>query len=209
MLSPEVSQTLQNLTPGMHTILVYDSLENKREVAFNHLRYGIQDAELAYVCSEETPPQVEREMKDDGFDVEALERRKQLTVANYDAVYFNRGHVYIPSIIGRFSGAARKSAGRGLKGLRAVGEMSCFIKHNKIDEMMEYEQALQRKFSFPAMGLCAFNVLELESSGNMDTLMPLLRAHGTIILTGPKGSAVLKPENVQKGDVEHVMKVKV
>ncbi|HUI01206.1 MAG TPA: MEDS domain-containing protein [Nitrososphaerales archaeon] len=209
MLSPEVSQTLQNLTPGMHTILVYDSQENKREVAFNHLRYGIQDAELAYVCSEETPSEVEREMREDGFDVQALQRRKQLTVTNYDAVYFTKGRVYIPSIIGHFSAAARKSAGQGLKGLRAVGEMSCFIKHNKIDDMMEYEQALQRKFSFPAMGLCAFNVTELESSGNMDTLFPLLRAHGTIILTGPKGSAVLKPDEVQKSDVERVMKVKV
>jgi hypothetical protein len=209
MLSPEVSQTLQNLTPGMHTILIYDSRENKREVAFNHLRYGIQDAELAYVCSEETPPEVERGMKDDGFDVETLERRKQLTVGNYDTVYLTKGHVYIPSIVGHFSRAAWKSAGRGLKGLRAVGEMSCFISHNKIDEMMEYEQTLQRKFSFPAMGICAFNVLELESSGNMDMLMPLLRAHGTVILTGPKGSAVLKPEKVQKGDVEDVMKVKL
>jgi len=209
MLSPEVSQTLQNLTPGMHTILVYDSPENKREVAFNHLRYGIRDAELAYVCSEETPSEVEREMRDDGFDVQTLERKKQLTVANYDAVYITKGRVYIPSIIGHFSAAANKSAGRGLKGLRAVGEMSCFIKHNMIDEMMEYEQALQKKFSFPAMGLCAFNVQELASSGNMDTLFPLLRAHGTIILTGPKGSAVLKPENVQKSDVERVMKVKV
>jgi hypothetical protein len=209
VLSPEVMQTLQNMTPGTHTILIYDSKENKREVAFNHLRYGIQDAELAYVCSEESPLEVERGMEHDGFDVKTLQRRKQLTVANYDAVYLNKGHIYIPSVIAHFSAAARKSAGRGLKGLRAVGEMSCFIRHNKIDEMMEYEQALQRKFSFPAMGVCAFNVLELESSGNMDTLMPLLRAHGTIILTGPKGSAVLRPESVQKGDVEHVMKVKV
>ena len=94
-------------------------------------------------------------------------------------------------------------------GSLSPGEMSCFIKHNKIDEMIECEQALQRKFSFPAMGVCAFNVLELGSSGNMETLMPLLRAHGTIILAGPKGSSVLKPENVQKADVEHVMKVKV
>ena len=94
-------------------------------------------------------------------------------------------------------------------GSLSPGEMSCFIKHNKIDEMIEYERALQRKFSFPAMGVCAFNVLELGSSGNMETLMPLLRAHGTIIVTGPKGSSVLKPENVQKADVERVMKVKV
>jgi len=41
MLSPEVSQTLQNLTPGMHAILLYDSPEDKREVAFNNLRYGM------------------------------------------------------------------------------------------------------------------------------------------------------------------------
>ena len=49
----------------------------------------------------------------------------------------------------------------------------------------------------------------MASTGNLETLMPLLRAHGTIILTGPKGSSVLKPDTVQKQDVEHVMKIKV
>jgi MEDS: MEthanogen/methylotroph, DcmR Sensory domain len=207
--SLEVEATLRELTPGTHAVLIYDSPENKHEVAFNHLRYGVEDAELAYVCSEEKPTEIRQEMKDFGMDVDALERKKQLNVATYESVYFNRGHVYIPSIIAHFSKSASKAARQGLKGLRAVGEMSCFIRHNKIDEMMDYEQALQRRFSFPAMGLCAYNVLEMASTGNIDTLMPVLRAHGTIILTGPKGSAVLKPDVVQKQDVEQVMKVRI
>jgi hypothetical protein len=209
MISPEVAETLREITPGTHAVLIYDSLENKHDVAFNHLRYGIGEAELAYVCSEENPAQIRQEMKDFGMDVDALERKKRLSVANYESIYFNKGHVYIPSIISHFSNSASKAAKQGLTGLRAVGEMSCFVRHNKIDEMMDYEQALHRKFSFPAMGLCAYNVLEMASTGNIDTLMPLLRAHGTIILTGPKGSSVLKPDRVQKQDVEQVMMVRV
>lgn len=209
MLSPQVVETLKGLTPGTHAVLIYDSPENKREVAFNHLGYGVGDSELAYVCSEETPERVKRELREFGMDVDALERRKLLSIANYDRIYFNGGRVNISGIIGHFSDAARRSARQGLRGLRAVGEMSCFVRDNKIDEMMEYEQALERRFSFPAMGVCAYNLLEMASTGNLETLMPLLRAHSTIILTGPKGSAVMKPDAVQKQDVEHVMKVKV
>jgi hypothetical protein len=209
MISPEVAETLREITPGTHAVLIYDSLENKHDVAFNHLRYGIGDAELAYVCSEEDPAQIRQEMKDFGMDVDVLERKKRLNVAKYESIYFNKGHVYIPSILAHFSSSASKATEQGLSGLRAVGEMSCFIRHNKIDEMMDYEQALQRKFSFPAMGLCAYNVLEMASTGNLDTLMPLLRAHGTIILTGPNGSAVLKPDAVKKEHVEQVMMVSV
>jgi hypothetical protein len=46
----------------------------------------------------------------------------------------------------------------------------------------------------------------MQSSGSLDILMPLLRAHGPVILTGPKGGVILESSRVQEKHVEQVLK---
>jgi hypothetical protein len=210
MLSPEVAHVLQAMEPGTHGVVVYDSLENKRDVLFSHLSCGRGDSKMVYVCSEERPEKIRDEMETSGIDVRGLAGRDMLTISNYDDVYIRKdGTVDIPGIIGGFAKLAWDCASHGLRGMRACAEMSCFFRRGKVVELVEYERALGKHFYFPGMGMCAYNVLEMQSAGSLDVLMPLLRAHGLVILTGPRGNAVLKPEGVSAGRVEKVMQVRI
>ncbi len=207
MLDPKIARSLKEMRPGAHVVLVYDSLEHKKEVLFNHLKCGVGEAKLAYVCSEEAPQQVEREMEKFGIDVKGLEQTEMLSVGNYDEVYIKQDKVDVEGIIDHFSDLAWRCKKSGLKGLRAAAEMSCFFQCGKVKELTMYEYALHREFAFPGMGICAYNVLEMEKSGHLGMLMPLLRAHSRVILTGPLGISMLEPEKLEDNHVERMMQV--
>jgi MEDS: MEthanogen/methylotroph, DcmR Sensory domain len=196
MISSEIVQTLRRMKPGTHTILIYDSPQNKYDVLFTHLGLGVDDSMLAYVCSEESRERVEEEMVRYGINVKALKHNDKLIVANSSEVYVNKeGEFDIPGIIGHLSYLAwdaymKKSL---IGGLRVAEEMSYFFRHDKISELMIYERRLHRTFSFPAMGVCAYNLAEMHDHGHLETLLSLLHAHDQVILTGPKGLSVLEP----------------
>lgn len=209
MVSPEVAHALNVMQPGTHAVLIYDSRENKRNILFRHLRNGLADSRLVYVCSDERPEQIRREMQDDEIDVDGLEGRERLTVSNYDEVYIKDGTVDIPGIIDGFAKLAWSSMHQGLKSLRAAGEMSCFFRQGKVVELVEYEKALGKRFHFPGMGVCAYDVIEMQSAGCLDILMPLLRAHGLVILTGPRGEVMLEPDAVQTRRVEQALQITI
>ena len=109
-----------------------------------------------------------------------------------------------PGIIKGFSVLAYVYTYRGLA-MRAAAEMTCFFRKNKVDELVGYENDLHRKFSFPAFGICGFNLIEMGNSGNLEVLWPIIRAHAVVIMTGPGGSFILPPEEVRAKDVEKTM----
>ncbi len=209
MVSPEIAHALNVIEPGAHAVVIYDSKENKRDILFSHLRNGLADSRLVYVCSQETPEQIRGAMQGDGIDAESLEGKERLTIANYDQVYIKNGTVDIPGIIDGFAKLAWASTRQGFRGLRATAEMSCFFTHGKAVELVAYENALGKRFHFPGMGVCAFDVIEMQSAGCLDILMPLLRAHGLVILTGPRGDVMLQPEQVQTRRVEQALEIRI
>ena len=50
---------------------------------------------------------------------------------------------------------------------------------------------------------------QMYNSGHIDSAFPVMRAHAIVILTGPNGSLVLEPEEVNKNNFAQVMQVKV
>ncbi len=209
MLNQEVSDFLKEFDAGTHAVLFYDNQESKRELLFSHLKFGQNYQGLAYVCSEESPEQIRSEMIQFGLEANTVKGNQRLTIANYDDVYIVNGELNIPAIIGKFASLVDSYKERGLSGLRAAAEMSCFFQHDKVEEMISYEKALHRKFSFSAKGICAYNVMEMLRSGHMDVFMSLVKAHDPIIYATPRGFLLLKPQKVQPRDFETVMQVNV
>jgi hypothetical protein len=209
LISREVADSLRRMRSGTHAILVYDTPKRKREVLFSHLDFGGDREQLVYVCAEESPEKVRGALADFGMEVPRLEKEDLLAVKNYDQVYIVNDKVDIEGIIRNFADLAWGATKRGLLGMRAAAEMSCFFHDGRVEELERYEHALHRRFSFPGKGLCGYNLIELANSGRLDTLMPMLRAHDLVIMTGPKGSAVLEPDSVKERDVEAVMQVVV
>lgn len=194
---------------GTHAVLFYCAPESKYEVLFSHLKYGAGRQGLAYVCSEETPQHVQDEMKKFGLDTDELRAKDMLAIDRCNELYIVNGEVNIPKIMNSFSELSKKYKRMGLEGLRAAAEMSCFFRENKMKELMKYEYTLHRKFGFPAEGICAYNVFDMTRSGHLEMLMPMLRAHSTAILAGPKESVIVEPEKVEDKDVERTMHIEM
>ena len=202
MLNRDIAEAVRLMAPGTHAILVYDSQENKRDVLFSHLKYGAGRAGLVYVCTEETPEAIKSEMDGFGVDTKGLEAEGDLSVKKYDEVYVVDGKVDTPKIINSFAFLASEYKERGKEGIRAGAEMNCFFRENKVPELIHYENALHTSLSFPAKGICAYNLVEMGNSGNLELIWPLIRAHGLVIMTGPNGSFALPPPEVEKDVVE-------
>jgi hypothetical protein len=210
MLSPEISEFLADFRRSTHAILFYDTDENKRDVLFSHLKYGERGNEgLAYVCSDENPQQIRHGMKEFGIDADGLRSRGRLVINNYDSVYIVNGEVNISRIAGQFTELAEKYVASGLAGMRAAAEMSCFFKNDMVKELITYENALHRKLSLPAEGICAYNVRELSRRNELGIIMPMVRAHDPVIMTGPNQSLLLEPEKVEEKQVEETMKIRL
>ena len=201
----DVATAIREMPSGTHAVLVYDSPENKRDVLFAHMKAGIDAEGLFYGCSEETPQEIRRELGVSGVDVGRLEHGKMLTVKDCEDVYFSDGGVDPPRIISGFSDLAWKYKRLGFRGLRAAGEMSCFFKHGKVEGLLDYENSLHRRFTFPGKGICAYNLVEMGNSDALEPLWPILRAHALVIMTGPNGSFVLEPEKVTRPKIAATM----
>lgn len=204
MISRDVLKELDGMTPGTHAVLVYDSEERKQDVLFTHLKVADRHDGLVYACSEETPAEAKTAMRGFGIDVDGRAKDGSLLVKNYDEVYIVNGRANSPEIIKGFADLAYEYAARG-HSMRASAEMSCFFDHKLVPELLAYEEDLHRRFFFPALGLCGYNLVKMYNSGNLDALWPVIRAHSLVIMTGPGGSFALKPEEVGARDVEKTM----
>jgi len=49
----------------------------------------------------------------------------------------------------------------------------------------------------------------IVETGYSEVIMPLVRAHGWAIFTGPGGSMMYEPENVEDYDIEKLLRIKI
>lgn len=209
MSTEQISDHMKQMSLGEHMILFYDSPEHKYQVLFDFLQQSGPDQALAYICADETSDELRDVMRSKGIDVDALERSGRLTIKNCSEWYIVKGEFSAARVVGQWAELARKTAAKGYKSMRVTGETSCFFRQNKVQDLTKYEYSLHRRTDLPMEILCAYNVIEMSDAGCLDAIMPLVRAHDPVIFTGPLGSTILPPENVEDKDVERMMQVTI
>ncbi len=181
--SEKMTRIVRQLRPRDHVILVYDSLEAKRDTLFNYLRYGLDNGEaVKYVCSEESPNEIRGAMQDFGIPVSEYEKTGALDIMNYTDIYIRDGKFSVLDIMDTWDKYYSDALAEGFKGLRVTGEMSCFMKHSLVDELIEYEKALHTILDIPLTAICAYNAESLASVENpIDVYSELVKAHGKVL----------------------------
>jgi hypothetical protein len=202
MLGLRAFEFLHHFEPRRHVLFLYQDQEAKRELLFSHLRYANNNEGLAYVCSEESPQSVREKLNSFGVDECSFKGDRRLVVKNFDEVYIVDGEVMIPQIISKFTHLVNDFKAQGLLGMRAAGEMSCFLEQRKVEALVNYEFALQQKFDFDCEGICAYNIEQMAKLGYLDILMSLVKAHDPVIFSGDKGFLILESEKVRMKHVE-------
>ena len=177
---------LKGLTPTNHVLFLYGSSEAKYNVLCNYLKVGLENGEAAvYIATEENPSQTRDAMKRFGIEVEKNEKTGALSVLGYNEFYIMDGKPSILTTVGLIKKLYNEALIKGFKGCRVFGEMACFFEHNLVQELIEYERALQRVLDIPIIGICAYNTNILAKANNpVDLYNELLKAHGTVLFTG-------------------------
>jgi len=179
----EVKQFAIAVKPQDHVILFYSNPNMKRELLFAFLKDGLENGEAAtYVTCQETPEQIMAGMRTVGIDVEPLSASRALHVYPQDVVYYIDDHfdsTRTKRIFQRWHDEALRD---GFKRLRPAQEMSCFLEHDGLTELVAYEQSLQREVAFPVRGICAYDV----SLVPIGIFNELIAAHSNSVFLGPE-----------------------
>jgi hypothetical protein len=209
LISKELETFFQDIEPYNHFILFYDTQESKRNILFRFLADGLKNGRGAvYICSDEGPEKVLKNMESFGIDVETQAEAGMLLIRNFDEWYIEKGRVEPIRIITRWNKAFDQFSGRGL-GMRVVGETSCFFRQGLVRELMRYEYALHKVLTIPMEAICAYNLKTIVDTGHTDMIMPFIRAHGKAIFTTEGGSMIFEPEKIEDTDVEKLLDIEI
>lgn len=209
LISKELETFIQEIKPCNHFILFYDTLESKRNILFRFIADGLKNGKGAvYICSDEGPEIVLKNMEFFGIDVESKAEAGMLLIRNFDEWYIEKGRVEPIRIISRWNNVFDQFSGRGW-GMRAAGETSCFFRQGLVRELLRYEYALHKILTIPMEAICAYNLKTIVDTGHTDMIMPLIRAHGKAIFTTEGGSMIIEPENIEDTEVEKLLEIEI
>ena len=208
MVSDNVDECLAAMPSGTHAVLVYDTQDHKRDVLLQHIKHGVGREGLVYAYADESPGAIKEEMAHRGIEAGDLMSRGELTIQSSEDIYLKGGRVDIAWIVEGFSKLAWGYRGKGLKGIRAAADMSPMLRDKRTKELMDYELALNTRFDFPGKGVCAYNLVELYNSGDLDYMLKIFTAHAVVILAGPNGYAIREPETAKKAGLLNAVQSK-
>ncbi len=209
LVREEAVHFVESMKPTDHVIFFYDTVESKCRILFGFLQNGLANSKgAAYVCSEESPEQIRSRMESYGIEVKETEKEGKLIIRNYDGWYIENGEVEYLKILASWRDIHDEFQKRGF-GLRGAGEMACFFKNNKVKELLRYEYALHRVLDIPVEAICAYNVNTIVETGYTEIMMPLIRAHGWAVFTGPGGEMIYQSENVEDYDIENLLGIEI
>jgi sugar-specific transcriptional regulator TrmB len=182
----KLMRILKHLKPRDHVILIYESRDAKRKTLFSYIEKGLKKGEAAtYICSEESPDEIRAAMNQFGIDVEKYEKQGALGILPYTDMYIRGGVFNLDEVMEVWNKSYDDAMAKGFSGMRVTGEMSCFIKHNLVEELIYYEHALHTILDIPMMAICAYNSEVLTEVDNpIDLYSELVKAHGKVLFAG-------------------------
>ncbi|TFH07517.1 MAG: hypothetical protein E4H14_08305 [Candidatus Thorarchaeota archaeon] len=186
----KLKQILRDLKPRDHVILIYESIEAKRNTLFSYIDVGLRNREaVMYICSEESPEEIRTAMKKFGLDVEKYEEQGALKIIPYTDMYIREGVFNLDYVMDTWNKSYNDAITKGFKGMRATGEMNCFIEHDLVEELIDYEHALHAVLDIPMTAICAYNADILTNVDNpVDIYSELVKANGKVLFVGAENS---------------------
>lgn len=167
-------------------MLFYESEEEKSEWVLPFVREGLDNGEaVIYVSDEGDVEPIRREFENLGIDL----AHKGLRIVDSEDWYLEHGRINKERVVEKLMDATRQALKKGYKGLRVTGELSAPFKNNLVEQLIDYESSLPRRFQFPLTAICRYKVSDITSYDKGRHLPDLLRTHHFVIT--PKLQKVL------------------
>ena len=112
-------------------------------------------------------------------NVSELESKGIIIIKTTEEMYFPDGIPNIQRTIALWSTLVENSLNKGKRGLRVVGDMAAFFRNGFTKELVEYESCLEQRFDFPAIGICAYDSIDIENM-TVEQLRQLREPHNPV-----------------------------
>lgn len=176
-LAQEPTRYVQNLKFGDHALFLYNTEDDRREIAFSYLKAGLPKGEaIVFLVPEQKIDSENQEIQRYGISGDYF-RNEAFTIMSAEEWYLKKGRAQAKTIMDNWLKLLKVKQKAGFAGLRAAGEMGVFLENSKEKELLKYEAALGRKFAFAICGLCLYDIGKLDES----QVARLTRLHGHLI----------------------------
>lgn len=135
--SERVSDLVKSLSVGDHAVMFYESVREKREIAFEFLKDGLARGEaVVYVASfQEKLDDVRDAMRRSGIDVEGFERSGRLQILD-SAKFYIKGGEFNREVFELLREMIRSAEARGLKGVRGFSDLTVLVRRGLVDDLL-------------------------------------------------------------------------
>jgi hypothetical protein len=177
-----MAQRLQTVERGNHIIAVYTNKDEKFNEAFAFLKEGLQRKEVVVLTTSDLPKdEIRARMKSEwGVDVAELESKGDIIIRTTEELYFPDGIPNIQRTMALWSTLVENCLSKGKRGIRVFGDMTAFFRKGFTKELLDYESSLEQRFSFPAIGICAYDSKDIDNKVTSEQIRQLLQHHNPV-----------------------------
>jgi len=182
----EASRYAERLTIGDHAVAFYDNDDFKRQISFPFLKAGLSSGEATvYIVSEDKLDSEIREIQEYGIDLDSLPK-EAFTIMSASEWYLRKGRAKAKKIVTNWQTLIHKKKKAGFTGVHAAGETAVFISNGKSEELLRYEELLDRQLAPDLCALCLYDKNILEERH----IARVFNCHGHIISKNLLGKTV-------------------
>jgi hypothetical protein len=182
----EASRYAERLTIGDHAVAFYDNDDFKRQISFPFLKAGLSSGETTvYIVSEDKLDSEIREIQEYGIDLDSLPK-EAFTIMSASEWYLRKGRAKAKKIVTNWQTLIHEKKKAGFTGVHAAGETAVFISNGKSEELLRYEELLDRQLAPDLCALCLYDKNILEERH----IARVFNCHGHIISKNLLGKTV-------------------
>jgi hypothetical protein len=173
----ETSRYAEHLKIGDHAVAFYGDDNSKCKIQFPFLKAGLSRGEAAvYIASEDKLDSEILEIQKCGIDLDSLPKEAFTIMSAYEW-YIRKGRAKAKTIITNWQTLIQEKKKAGFAGVHVAGEATVFISNGKSEELLRYEESLDRQLALDLCALCFYdkNILEERQ------IARVFNSHGHII----------------------------
>lgn len=172
---------IEELNPGDHLCVLYQTDEEHKAIITPYLRSGLENNEkVFYIVDARTSETVLNYLRDDGFEVDPYLKSGQLSMLTVSESYM-KGGVFDPDgMIKMLTEETDKALEDGYVALRVTGEMSWALRGLPGSErLIEYETKLNKFFpTNKALAICQYDCRVFDP----EILLDILTTHPIAVI---------------------------
>ena len=151
-----------------HILASYQSSTDEIQDAVQFLKNGIRNNECVMIVARRNfgLDEIAKAFTTNGIDIGKLMSNDSLIVIDNKEWYIPDEKVNKHKIIDQWNDLVNRSLVSGKKGLRAFCMMDTFFEHNFVEELVDYENELPRRFNNPFLAICAYKQSDLDKFSN-------------------------------------------